>query len=59
MPSEEKPLAADATTTTCVNCDDLGWVCENHPDRPLGRPARLHLWRRWRTLPGLQRRWRR
>ena len=18
----------------CKNCDSLGWVCENHPDRP-------------------------
>ena len=18
----------------CTNCDDTGWVCENHPDRP-------------------------
>ena len=34
MPSKEKPMAVGATTMTCVNCDDLGWVCENHPDRP-------------------------
>ncbi|MET4038272.1 hypothetical protein ABIB94_009391 [Bradyrhizobium sp. JR7.2] len=33
MPGEEKPLAA-GMTVTCVNCDDLGWVCENHPERP-------------------------
>jgi hypothetical protein len=19
---------------TCPRCDDIGWVCENHPDRP-------------------------
>ncbi len=19
---------------TCTVCDDTGWVCENHPDRP-------------------------
>jgi hypothetical protein len=19
---------------TCPRCDDTGWVCENHPDRP-------------------------
>jgi hypothetical protein len=18
----------------CITCDDTGWVCENHPDRP-------------------------
>ncbi|MCP1763671.1 hypothetical protein ABIF64_008493 [Bradyrhizobium japonicum] len=26
MSSEGKPAAAGATTTTCVNCDDHGWV---------------------------------
>jgi len=20
----------------CMNCDSLGWVCENHTDRPWG-----------------------
>ncbi|MCP2106688.1 hypothetical protein M2202_007532 [Bradyrhizobium japonicum] len=38
MSSEGKPAAAGATTTTCVSCDDLGWVCENHPDRPWDGP---------------------
>ncbi|MGK7059224.1 hypothetical protein AB4853_22425 [Bradyrhizobium sp. 1050_B9_N1_2] len=32
MPGDEKPLAGSATT--CTKCDDLGWVGENHPDRP-------------------------
>jgi hypothetical protein len=34
MPSKEKPMAVGATTMTCVNCDDLGWVCENHRTAP-------------------------
>ncbi|UQD69343.1 hypothetical protein JEY40_25360 [Bradyrhizobium japonicum] len=38
MSSEDEPAAAGATTTTCVNCDDLGWVCENHPERPWDGP---------------------
>ena len=38
MSNEEKPLAAGAMATTCANCDDLGWVCENHPDRPWEGP---------------------
>ncbi|MBR0746574.1 hypothetical protein JQ582_21825 [Bradyrhizobium japonicum] len=33
MSSDEKPLAGGCATT-CTNYDDLGWVCENHPDRP-------------------------
>ncbi|MET4513759.1 hypothetical protein [Bradyrhizobium sp. I1.7.5] len=37
MSSDEKPLAR-GSTTTCVNCDDLGWVCENHPGRPWDSP---------------------
>jgi hypothetical protein len=20
--------------TSCARCQDIGWVCENHPDRP-------------------------
>ena len=31
-------MAVGATTTTCVNCDDLGWVCENHPSLPWDGP---------------------
>jgi len=23
-------------TTKCTICDDTGWVCETHPDRPAG-----------------------
>jgi hypothetical protein len=23
-----------AGAMTCVTCDNTGWVCENHPDRP-------------------------
>jgi hypothetical protein len=36
---------------TCTLCDDCGWVCEVHPDRPWEGP-RLRLRRRRRTLPG-------
>ncbi|MCP1768328.1 hypothetical protein ABIB94_008124 [Bradyrhizobium sp. JR7.2] len=35
---EEKLLAAGTMTASCTNCDDLGWVCENHPDRPWEGP---------------------
>jgi hypothetical protein len=38
MSNEEKPLAAGAMATTCANCDDRGWVCENHQDRPWDDP---------------------
>jgi hypothetical protein len=24
--------------TPCVRCDDTGWVCEAHPDRPWSGP---------------------
>jgi hypothetical protein len=37
---------------TCLLCEDTGWVCENHPDQPFTGPHEL--WRRWRTVPGLQ-----
>lgn len=22
------------TKLTCIRCEDIGWVCENHPDLP-------------------------
>jgi hypothetical protein len=25
----------------CTICDNTGWVCENHPDRPWGGGTRL------------------
>jgi len=30
----------------CTVCDDSGWICANHPDKPFQRQARLRL--RWR-----------
>jgi len=38
MSNEEKPLAAGAMATTCANCDDRGWGCDNHPDRAWDDP---------------------
>jgi hypothetical protein len=28
----------------CARCDGTHWVCENHPDRPLGRAKGLRLY---------------
>jgi hypothetical protein len=25
---------------SCARCDDVGWVCENHPYRPFDGPRR-------------------
>jgi hypothetical protein len=38
--------------TNCFRCEDCGWVCENHPDRPWqGAYAREC---GWRALPDPQ-----
>ncbi|WP_312016819.1 ATP-dependent DNA ligase [Bradyrhizobium japonicum] len=57
MSSDEKPLAR-GSATTCVNCDDHGRVCENHPDRPWDGPRheikydgyRVHVERQGKTV---------
>lgn len=36
MPAGEKPHGDAAVK--CATCDDVGWVCENHPDRPWDGP---------------------
>lgn len=39
----------------CLHCMDVGWVCENHPERPYRPGARwLHRMRRRHALPALQ-----
>jgi hypothetical protein len=36
----DAPWGGQVVTPECSRCDDTGWVCENHPDRPwLGRHA--------------------
>ena len=35
----------------CSLCKDCGWVCEDHPDQPVGRPSRLPVRCRRRALP--------
>jgi hypothetical protein len=37
MIPQNHPLDSLKTLITkCVVCDDTGWVCETHPDRPTG-----------------------
>jgi hypothetical protein len=51
MPSDEKPLATGATTTTCTRTVTISAGFARTTRTALGRSARLHLWRRSRTCP--------
>src|SRR5258708_32440086 len=40
----------------CFVCDECGWVCENHPDRPFEGDCRVHGAMRATMIPNRRRR---